>query len=78
MDLVIEDQDVIDLAHKLAQERRCTVEELLRMVLERERDRFHAERKVKLAAIQERVRASWKGGGSDHSFLYDADGNPIL
>ena len=78
MDLVIEDQDVIDLAPKLAQERRCTVEELLRMVLERERDRFHAERKVKLAAIQERVRASWKGGGSDHSFLYDADGNPIL
>ena len=78
MELVIENQDIADLAHELARERRCTVDELLRTVLERERERFHAERKAKLAAIQERMRASWKGGGSDHSFLYDADGNPIL
>ena len=79
MELVIEDQDVADLAHELARERRCTVDELLRTVLERERERFHAERKAKLAAIQERMRASWKGPlTSDHSFLYDADGNPVL
>jgi hypothetical protein len=78
MELVIEDQDVADLAHELARKRGCTVDELLRLALERERDRLDAERRAKLEAIQERVRASWNGEGSDHSFLYDADGSPIL
>jgi hypothetical protein len=82
MALYIKDPGVSALARELARERHRTVTDVVREALEKERGRLREEdeaRRARLRAIQERVRASWKGPlTSDHSFLYDADGNPIL
>ena len=80
MALFIKDAAVTALAKELAQRRRCTVTDLVRAALEHERVRLEADeaaRDAELRAIQERVRADWKGGGSEHDFLYDDDGLPV-
>jgi hypothetical protein len=80
MALYIKDAAVTALAKELAQRRRCTVTDLVRAALEHERVRLEADeaaRDAELRAIQARVRADWKGGGSEHDFLYDDDGLPV-
>ena len=82
MALYIKDRGVAELARELARKRHRTVTDIVREALERESARLRddeAARQAKLKSIQARVRASWKGPlTSDHSFLYDADGNPVL
>jgi hypothetical protein len=82
MALYIKDPSVAALARELARRRQRTVTDVVREALERESGRLREDeeaRQAKLKSIQERVRASWKGPlTSDHSFLYDADGNPVL
>ena len=82
MALYIKDPGVSALAREMARERHRTVTDVVREALEKERGRQReadTARRARLKSIQERVRASWKGPlTSDHSFLYDADGNPVL
>jgi hypothetical protein len=81
MPLYIKDDTVAELAKDLARRRRCTVTELVRQALESEReqlDRDEAVRDAEVRAIQARVRADWQGGGSEHDFLYDENGLPVL
>jgi hypothetical protein len=81
MPLYIKDDEVAELAKDLARRSRCTVTELVRQALERERGRLErdeAARDAEVRAIQARVRADWKGGGSEHDFLYDENGLPVL
>lgn len=82
MALYIKDPGVAALAREMARERHRTVTDVVREALEKDRDRQREEgaaRRAKLKSIQERVRASWRGPlTSDHSFLYDDDGNPVL
>lgn len=80
MALYIKDVAVAALARELAQRRRCTVTDLVRAALEHERVRLEADESARddeLRGIQARIRADWKGGGSEHDFLYDDDGLPV-
>ena len=80
MALYIKDPGVSALAREMARERHRTVTDVVREALERDRQRSRDEEEAheaELEAIQKRFRKAWKGGGSEHSFLYDADGNPI-
>jgi hypothetical protein len=80
MALYIKDPGVTALAREMARERHRTVTDVVREALEKDRQRSREEeeaREAELEAIQERFRKAWKGGGSEHDFLYDADGNPI-
>jgi hypothetical protein len=81
MALYVKDDAVAALARELARRRRCTVTDLVRTALERERERVEADdaaRDAALRAIQARIRADWQGRSSDHDFLYDENGLPIL
>ena len=82
MALLIEDEKVSALAHDLARQRRCTVDEVIRRALERETRDLEAERAAAwrdVQEIQKRIRANWKGPiTSNHDFLYDDNGDPIL
>ena len=81
MALFIKDAAVTALAKELEQRRRCTVTELVRVALEKERDLLRAEEDARLAEvreIQERFKRDWPDGGSNHDFLYDEDGSPVL
>lgn len=82
MPLVIEDDKVAELARELAERRRCTVDEAVRRALERETLDLDAEREAAwrdIRDMQARVRASWRGPvTSNHDFLYDENGDPVL
>lgn len=82
MPLYIKDEAVASMARELARARHRTVTDVVREALEQARKQLADERAAhqeRLKAMQARVRASWKGPlTSDHSFLYDDDGNPIL
>ena len=82
MPLYIKDDAVARLARDLARQRQCTVTEVVRRALEREqRSAQESEAAVidRIRAIQARVRREWQGPlTSNHDFLYDDDGNPIL
>ncbi len=82
MPLVIDDDELTALAEDLAKRKRTTVDEVVRLALEREARDLDAEfeavwRDVK--DMQARVRAEWRGPiTSNHDFLYDEKGDPIL
>ena len=81
MALHVTDIVVIGLVEDLARRRGCTIADLLRDVLEKELARTlmtDEARDVEVRAIQERCRLAWKGGTSNHDFLYDSNGLPIL
>lgn len=81
MPLYIKDNAVATLARDLAGRRRCTVTELVRQALEKVADEVRREDEAweeELRGIQERARKAWPDGSSNHDFMYDADGNPIL
>jgi hypothetical protein len=80
MPLYIKDGAVAALAKELAQRRRCTVTDLVRNALEKERERLQVEdaaRDAEVRAIQQRFRHDCPTGSSDHGFLYDKDGLPV-
>jgi hypothetical protein len=82
MPLYIKDEAVASLARELAKARHRTVTDVVRDALEQARKQLSEERAAhdeRLRAMQARFRASWRGElTSDHSFLYDDDGNPVL
>lgn len=82
MPLVIDDDKVAELAQNLAKRRRSTVTDVIRQALEREQETLEAEREAvwrDIQAMQARIRAEWKGPlTSNHDFLYDENGDPIL
>jgi hypothetical protein len=82
MPLYIKDEEVASMARELAKARHRTVTDVVREALEQARRQLAEEQAAhqeRLRAMQARVRASWKGPlTSDHSFLYDDDGSPIL
>ena len=79
---MIEDEKVSALAHDLAKQRRCTVDEVARRALERETRDLEAEREAawrEIKKMQAIVRSKWKGPiTSNRDFLYDENGDPIL
>jgi hypothetical protein len=81
MPFFIEDDAVAELARELARRRGCTVTEVVRAALEQEQRRHDADRAAhdtRLRALQARFHKTWQGGGSEHGFLYDEAGNPVL
>ena len=82
MPLYIKDDQVADLARDLARRKHCTVTDVVRGALEREARDLEADRDARweeIRAIQKRVAADWQGPRtSNHDFLYDENGDPIL
>jgi hypothetical protein len=81
MPLYIKDDAVAGLARELARRRGCTVTEVVHAALEQEQRRHDADRAAhdaRLKALQAHFRKKGQGGGSEHDFLYDEDGNPVL
>jgi hypothetical protein len=81
MPLYVKDAGVAELAKDLARRRRCTVTELVRQALESERERIEkleAARDAEVRAIQDRFKRAWPEGTSNHDYLYDKDGSPVL
>lgn len=81
MPLYIKDAGVAELAKDLARRSRCSVTDLVRRALENERERIEkleAARDEEVRAIQERFRRTWPEGSSNHDFLYDQNGQPML
>lgn len=82
MPLYIKDDQVAELARDLAKRKRSTVTDVVRQALEREARGIETNRDARWAeirAIQKRVRADWQGPRtSNHDFLYDENGDPIL
>lgn len=82
MPLYIKDDQVAELARDLAKRKRCTVTDVVRQALEREARDLDAEFEAVWRDIQEMqaiVRSEWKGPvTSNHDFLYDENGDPIL
>ena len=81
MALHVTDIVVIGLAEDLARRRGCTIADLLRDVLEKKLARTlmtDEARDTEVSAIQKRFRLAWKEGTSNHDFLYDCNGLPIL
>jgi hypothetical protein len=81
MALYIKDDSIAALARELAKRRRCTVSELVRRALEAERDRAAADeaaRDAELKSIQAHFRAAWPDASSNHDFMYDEEGSPVL
>jgi hypothetical protein len=78
MPLSIKDDAVAELARELARRRGCTVTEVVRAALEQEQRRERTDRAAhaaRLKALQARFRQKWQGGGSEHGFLYEENGN---
>ena len=82
MPLYIKDDQVAELARDLAKRKHATVTDVVRQALEREVKALEAEREAvwrSIKDIQARVAAEWEGPfTSDHDFLYDDNGDPIL
>jgi hypothetical protein len=81
MPLYIKDAGVAELAKDLARRSRRSVTDLVRQALENERERIEraeAARDEEVRAIQKRFRRDWPEGSSNHDFLYDQNGQPIL
>ena len=91
MPLYIKDDQVADLARDLAKRKHCTVTDVVRQALEREARDVETDREARdvetdrdarwkeIRAIQQRVAAEWQGPRtSNHDFLYDENGDPIL
>jgi hypothetical protein len=81
MPLHVKDDAVAELARELARRRGCTVPEVVRATPEAERRRQRtgwATHDARLRALQARFRKKWQGGGSEHGFRYDEDGNTVL
>jgi hypothetical protein len=82
MPLYIKDDKVAELARDLAKRKRCTVTDVVRKALEREAREATGSREARwreIRKIQKRVAAEWQGPRtSDHDFLYDDKGDPIL
>ena len=82
MPLYIKDDQVAELARDLAKRKHCTVTDVVRQALEREARDVETDRDARWAeirAIQKRVAADWQGPRtSNHDFLYDENGDPIL
>ena len=81
MPLYIKDASVADLAKDLARRSRRSVTELVRQALENERERIEkteAARDEEVRTIQERFRRDCPEGSSNHDFLYDQNGQPVL
>jgi hypothetical protein len=82
MPLVIEDDKVAELAQELARRRRSTVTDVVRQALEREVQASDAEDERfwrELHDMQAIVRNEGRGPRtSNHDFLYDEQGDPIL
>lgn len=80
--LYIKDHKVAELARDLAARKRCTVTDVVRLALEREARALQAEDEAfwrELREMQEIVRQEWHGPRtSNHAFLYDEKGDPIL
>jgi hypothetical protein len=82
MPLYIKDDQVAELARDLAKRKHATVTDVVRQALEREARALEADREAvwqSIKKIQARVAAEWEGPfTSDHDFLYDENGDPIL
>lgn len=82
MPLYIKDDQVAELARDLARRRHSTVTEVVRQALEREVRALEADREARwqeIKKIQARVKKSWQGPlTSNHDFLYDENGDPVL
>jgi hypothetical protein len=82
MPLYIKDDKVAEMARDLAKRKHCTVTDVVRLALEREARDVEADRDARweeIRAIQKRVAADWQGPRtSNHDFLYDENGDPIL
>jgi len=82
MPLYIKDDQVAEMARDLAKRRHCTVTEAVRQALEKEASDLAARQEAtwrELQKIQAVVKAEWQGPvTSNHDFLYNEDGDPIL
>ncbi len=82
MPLYIKDDKVAVLARDLAKRKQCTVTDVVRLALEREARELAAEDEAfwrELREMQNIVRQEWRGPRtSNHDFLYDEKGDPIL
>lgn len=82
MGMYIRDENVHELARRLAERQRCTLTETVRSALEERWQRLESERDAKmqrLREIQARIAAlpELAPGFTDND-LYDANGDPIL
>jgi hypothetical protein len=82
MPLYIKDDQVAELARDLAKRKHTTVTDVVRQALEREANALGAEREAVWRDIREMqavIRAEAKEPfTSNHDFLYDDKGDPIL
>lgn len=82
MPLYIKDDQVAKMARDLARQRHTTVTEVVRQALENEARLQQAEDDAfwrELRDMQEIVREEWRGPRtSNHDFLYDEKGDPVL
>ncbi len=82
MPLYIKDDQVAKLARDLARRKHCTVTDVVRQALEREAKSLEADEDAfwrELREMQAVVREEWRGPRtSNHDFLYDEKGDPIL
>ncbi len=82
MPLYIKDDQVAELARDLAKRKHCTVTDVVRQALEREAKTLEADEESfwrELREMQDIVRKEWRGPRtSNHDFLYDEKGDPLL
>lgn len=82
MPLYIKDDQVAELARDLAKRKHATVTDVVRQALEREAKALEAADDSfwrELRDMQDIVRKEWRGPRtSNHDFLYDEKGDPIL
>lgn len=82
MPLYIKDDKVANLARDLARKQHCTVTDLVRRALEREAREVEADEEAlwrDIREIQQEFQRHWRGPlTSNHDFLYDENGDPIL
>lgn len=82
MPLYIKDDQVAELARDLAKRKRTTVTDVVRQALEREAQALAGDEEAfwrELREMQDIVRKEWRGPRtSNHDFLYNEKGDPIL
>lgn len=82
MPLYIEDDQVAELASELAKRKHTSVTDVVRQALEREAKTLAADEEAfwrELREMQDIVRKEWRGPRtSNHDFLYNEQGDPIL